>query len=89
MPDFNIEAIFREVPVVRDGGVSEVQPALERLQPQRGLHLQGPPCPTCKLDNHKIVVRQFVSQFTVILMFWMKITIFSSSGFRRRHFGVL
>ena len=59
-PDFNIEAIFREVPVVRDGGVSEVQPALERLQPQRGLHLQGPPCPTCKLDRHNMFTRQIV-----------------------------
>ena len=59
-PDFKIEAIFREVPVVWDGGVSEVQPALEWLQPQCGLHLQGPPCPTCKLDNHKIFTRPFV-----------------------------
>lgn len=62
-PDFNIEAIFREVPVVRDGGVSEVQPALERLQPQRGLHLQGPPCPTCKLDRHNMRQILYISVF--------------------------
>ena len=76
--DFDIEAIFREVPVVRDGGVSEVQPALERLQPQCGVHLQGPPCPTCKLDFNKI----FMRQLCIICIIYIIVFLMESQFFR-------